>query len=354
MEDGQKGSDEARPTYWLDACEEDDIIPCDFVDFANGSSNHDDIADDDNGLSSGIDHILDSIKRGAALACQNGKEANSNGICIMQVENSVAMNCDVKVEDPINDAQMSIDHGTNGDLLVGNGGQKNGLLDPPKANGAPKVGALEEGFKGDRDHDSEESSKRAHSSSCARDERSYLSLGQSCNRDWGSNARKRGREWDENGRRDRDKDRDRRRDYYSGRRESRDREWREREAKGYWEREKPGSKEIVYRIGLYEADRNRDGNKVEPKKNQEFNGKMEKNEVNNKEKNLEEQARQYQLDVLEQAKQKNTIAFLETGAGKTLIAVLLMKSIRHRLQLQNKKMLAIFLVPKVPLVYQVM
>lgn len=352
MEDGNKGSEEARPTYWLDACEEDDIIPCDFVGFRNGSSNHDEIVDDDNGFSSGIDLILDSIKKGAALACQNGKEANSNGLCRLQVENFVAMNCNVEVEDPITDAQMSIDHGTNGDLFEGNGDQRNGLLDPPNVIGASKIGTLGEGFKGDRDRDSEErSSKRAHSSSGARDERSYLSSGQSCNRDWGSNGRKRGREWEETGRRDRDKDRDRRRDYYNGRRESRDREWREREAKGYWERERPGSKEIVYRVGLY-ADRNRDGNKVEPKKNQECNGKMEKNEVNNKEKNLEEQARQYQLDVLEQAKQKNTIAFLETGAGKTLIAVLLMKSIRHRLQLQNKKMLAIFLVPKVPLVYQ--
>nr|ABV31244.1 dicer-like 1 [Physcomitrium patens] len=49
---------------------------------------------------------------------------------------------------------------------------------------------------------------------------------------------------------------------------------------------------------------------------------------------------------------KNTIAYLETGAGKTLIAVLLMKHKYQVLREQGRRMLAVFLVPKVPLVYQ--
>ncbi|XVF72925.1 hypothetical protein PTKIN_Ptkin12aG0160000 [Pterospermum kingtungense] len=108
---------------------------------------------------------------------------------------------------------------------------------------------------------------------------------------------------------------------------------------------------MVFRLGIWEADRYRDG-KATNDKSQECNGKTEKKVEQPKEKLLEEQARQYQLDVLEQAKQKNTIAFLETGAGKTLIAVLLIKSICDDLQKQNGKMLSVFLVPKVPLVYQ--
>lgn len=71
------------------------------------------------------------------------------------------------------------------------------------------------------------------------------------------------------------------------------------------------------------------------------------------EKEGKEKARTYQLEVLAQAKEKNTIAFLETGAGKTLIAVLLMKEKYKLLREQGKRMLAVFLVPKVPLVYQV-
>ncbi|KAJ9171599.1 hypothetical protein P3X46_014942 [Hevea brasiliensis] len=82
------------------------------------------------------------------------------------------------------------------------------------------------------------------------------------------------------------------------------------------------------------------------------NGKAEKKSKETKEKLPEEQARQYQSDGLQQAKKRNTIAFLETGAGKTLIAILLIKSICNDLQRQNKKMLAVFLVPKAPLVYQ--
>lgn len=126
-----------------------------------------------------------------------------------------------------------------------------------------------------------------------------------------------------------------------------------KEAKGYWERDKEKN-EMVYRLGSWESDRT-DEDKMPLEKGYQNNARIEKKPEEQKEtvKLPEEQARQYQLDVLEQAKKKNTIAFLETGAGKTLIAILLMKSVWSEMQRQNKKMLAVFLVPKVPLVYQV-
>nr|TKV94982.1 hypothetical protein SEVIR_9G331900v2 [Setaria viridis]TKV94983.1 hypothetical protein SEVIR_9G331900v2 [Setaria viridis] len=41
--------------------------------------------------------------------------------------------------------------------------------------------------------------------------------------------------------------------------------------------------------------------------------------------------RRYQLEALERAVAGNTVAFLETGAGKTLIAVLLLRAYAHRI-----------------------
>ncbi|KAJ0245298.1 Endoribonuclease Dicer 1 [Hirschfeldia incana] len=137
-----------------------------------------------------------------------------------------------------------------------------------------------------------------------------------------------------------------RRDGYNYRRDG------NREARGYWERDKVGSNELVYRSGTWEADHERDV-KQENRRNREgAEENKPKPEEQRKEKVVEEQARRYQLDVLEQAKAKNTIAFLETGAGKTLIAILLIKSVHKDLMSQNRKFLSVFLVPKVPLVYQ--
>jgi ERCC4-related helicase len=61
----------------------------------------------------------------------------------------------------------------------------------------------------------------------------------------------------------------------------------------------------------------------------------------------------YQLEVLEKALKENIILYLETGGGKTLIAVLLMKSLAHNLRLKGDKRIAVFLVPTVFLVHQV-
>jgi endoribonuclease Dicer len=108
---------------------------------------------------------------------------------------------------------------------------------------------------------------------------------------------------------------------------------------------------------MWEAEVDRQGKRARTQDGSPAESKVEVDQTvaSQKEKPVtEEQARQYQLEVLEQAKSRNTIAFLETGAGKTLIAVLLIKSICDKMRKENKKMLAVFLVPKVPLVYQVL
>jgi endoribonuclease Dicer len=158
------------------------------------------------------------------------------------------------------------------------------------------------------------------------------------------------RGWEERrGRREYDRSRKRDRDIHTGRDHHR------RDTRGFWERDRGGK--MVFRHGSWEADpsreskraRTQDGGATETKK-----ADADRSSSSQKEKPVtEEHARQYQLEVLEQAKSRNTIAFLETGAGKTLIAVLLIKSICDKMLKENKKILAIFLVPKVPLVYQV-
>lgn len=62
-------------------------------------------------------------------------------------------------------------------------------------------------------------------------------------------------------------------------------------------------------------------------------------------------ARSYQLEALEAAIKKNTIVFLETGSGKTLIAIMLLRSCAYLLR-KPSPFIAVFLVPKVVLVKQ--
>lgn len=62
-------------------------------------------------------------------------------------------------------------------------------------------------------------------------------------------------------------------------------------------------------------------------------------------------SRSYQLEALEKAINGNTIAFLETGSGKTLIAVMLLRSCAYLLR-KPSRFFAVFLVPKVVLVTQ--
>lgn len=63
-------------------------------------------------------------------------------------------------------------------------------------------------------------------------------------------------------------------------------------------------------------------------------------------------ARSYQIEALEKAMKQNTIVFLETGSGKTLIAIMLLRSYGYFLR-KPSPYIAVFLVPTVVLVTQV-
>lgn len=72
--------------------------------------------------------------------------------------------------------------------------------------------------------------------------------------------------------------------------------------------------------------------------------------------NIINDPREYQLELFERAKKENTIAVLDTGSGKTLIAVLLLKYVLEQ-ELEsraskNPHRIAFFLVDVVTLVYQ--
>ncbi|KAK6915779.1 Helicase, C-terminal [Dillenia turbinata] len=62
-------------------------------------------------------------------------------------------------------------------------------------------------------------------------------------------------------------------------------------------------------------------------------------------------ARSYQVEALEKAINENTIVFLETGSGKTLIAIMLLRSYAYLLR-KPSPFIAVFLVPTVVLVTQ--
>lgn len=62
------------------------------------------------------------------------------------------------------------------------------------------------------------------------------------------------------------------------------------------------------------------------------------------------EARPYQVELLQAAKRDNIVAFLETGAGKTLISALLIKDVLERTR--GKNMFAVFIVDRIPLVVQ--
>ncbi|KAL9315523.1 hypothetical protein ACSQ67_016524 [Phaseolus vulgaris] len=62
-------------------------------------------------------------------------------------------------------------------------------------------------------------------------------------------------------------------------------------------------------------------------------------------------ARSYQLEALDKAIHENTIVYLETGSGKTLIAIMLLRSYAHHLR-KPSPFIAVFVVPQVVLVSQ--
>lgn len=387
MEDETRvpGSFSGEPTcslgvssFWLDACED---ISCDlindFVDFHAPGASVEHTSDQQNlanDFFGGIDHILDTIKNGGSLspvACNGDRDCTmGEGFCIenhasgvrdMLVDTSTVQSSGGQI-DGLQCNGLSKDNFDNGSHICERYESDNGFKQPnggeglkvgesPNRNGVQRHEQSNNVPLRDWGCDSEERSNKRPRISNGNNERHYSNRGQCASRDREKfHSRKKLRERDEIDRRD--KGYFRRREHSgTGGRDARDRDWREREQKGYWERDKSGS-EMVFHSGLWEADRTREAMTASDI-NLEFQGTAEKSSLEIKEKIPEEKARQYQLDVLEQAKKKNTIAFLETGAGKTLIAVLLIKSIYSDLQTQNKRMLAVFLVPKVPLVYQV-
>ncbi|XP_047315679.1 endoribonuclease Dicer homolog 1 [Impatiens glandulifera] len=340
-------------SYWLDACED---ISCNFMDdFVTFDAT---VVPDPNELGlgapdpcffKGIDRFLDSLKGGGVLPLASHDSLPQNEDMEIVGEDMLLLQCPVPAfqhAEGLNDClsvRMDTKNGKDNNLNNGVDGIERHIgKDNTTGNGNKLLEHTPERIIKEETHD------KRHRSNDHKNGRHAMNRGGDYSaRDRDSASQKRYRDWEDN---DGCRNQVRRRERFNrGRRDSRDRGWRD--ARGYWERERPGVDEMVYREGNWVADRNREG-KALFEKNQDCNVKEEKKPQEHKEKVPKEEARQYQLDVLEQAKNQNTIAFLETGAGKTLIAVLLIKSINTELQRKNKKMLAVFLVPKVPLVYQ--
>ncbi|KAK4344999.1 hypothetical protein RND71_035175 [Anisodus tanguticus] len=302
---GDDGRGSEKPSYWLDACEDitcDDLIQ-DFVPGSTGVpvgplSQLGPNGSLDPCFFGGIDGIPEKLKNGD----DSVPESYSEGLAAPEIS---------KYSGP--QVNMDTEHNT------GDGGN---------------------GFSRQKERDYYDKEERNGGKRARLGDDSHHRRGR--DRPLG---RKRLRESDEMNRVERDQ---RRRRENHGAGGGRDRDWRE--GRGYWEWDKE-RKEMVHREGLWEANRNRE-RKLPTERSLEPSGAIEKTDDKPKEQAPREQARKYQLDALEHARKNNTIAFLETGAGKTLIAILLMKSLCSDLQKKNKKMLAVFLVPKVPLVYQ--
>lgn len=357
-------------SYWLDACED---ISCDdfihnFVDFGSVSgaslvpesacatsnqddsgfsasepicttSNQDANSLDDPCFFGGIDQILDSIKNGEGLPshCGGLNHCSSmvfNEHSLLDSKVTASNNSWYNHRNDQNDTHSLIPKAADG-VSVKN----------IKSEGDRLSDCKENRWRHGRDHDSLTADKAYGNTKrgCPPEVKAEKRGHQR------SLCRKRSCDWDVLDLDSCQRNQVRRKEQHYGS-SRKDRDWKE--TKGYWERDREKN-EMVYHLGSWEADQNCE---IPAEKSLHSNAGMRKKAEEEKEtiRLPEEQARQYQLDVLEQAKKKNTIAFLETGAGKTLIAVLLIKSISTEMQRQNKKMLAVFLVPKVPLVYQVM
>ncbi|XP_024996243.1 endoribonuclease Dicer homolog 1 isoform X3 [Cynara cardunculus var. scolymus] len=324
---GSVPQQDLKPSYWLDACEDiscDDLIPGEFIHLGSaaiqegGPSN----LQDDSLDPCFFDGVLDSIPQNANI-----------------VDAPLTISSAIKAEDTL----LSLLDASTSD--TGNSVKRGSR---PCSSEPNKHHETEVGNK-ILDHNAFHKVQGCFDNQERFGKRPRIDSLSSCSRNLKERpCRKRARDHEEKDRRDRNSIR-RKEQHFNGRRGNRDMDWRE--GRGYWERDRLGTNDMVFRPGSWEAGCNKDI-KAPVEKNTDCNQGELKKDDDSKKKMPKEHARKYQLDVLEQARNKNTIAFLETGAGKTLIAVLLIKSVCIDLHRQGKKMLAVFLVPKVPLVYQ--